>query len=158
MFREPRRKDRTISIDEGLYILNEKTWGTLGTISEDGWPYAVPLSYVYSEKNNAIYFHCASVGHKIENLEFSDKVSFTVVGKTKVQPELFSTLYESVIVFGKCTQVTGQEKLNAFMEFIAKYNPAGLDQVEQKVRSKGDAVRVYKIEIEHITAKAKRLK
>ena len=48
MFREPRRKDRTISIDEGLYILNEKTWGTLGTISEDGWPYAVPLSYVYS--------------------------------------------------------------------------------------------------------------
>ena len=85
-------------------------------------------------------------------------ISFTVVGKTQVQPELFSTLYESVIVFGTCKQVYDKEKLEAFMEFVEKYNPEGMDQVEKKVGANGDAVRVYKISIEHITAKAKRLK
>ena len=158
MFREPRRKDRTISLDDGIQILLDNTWGILGTIGPDGWPYSVPLSYVYSQKNNAIFFHCASSGHKIDNIEFSDKVSFTVVGKTQVQPELFSTLYESVIVFGTCKQVYDKEKLEAFMEFVEKYNPEGMDQVEKKVGANGDAVRVYKISIEHITAKAKRLK
>ena len=69
MFREPRRKDRTISLDDGIQILLDNTWGILGTIGPDGWPYSVPLSYVYSKKNNAIFFHCASSGHKIENID-----------------------------------------------------------------------------------------
>ena len=157
MFREPRRKDRTISIAEGKQILKDNTYGVLGTVSEDGYPYTVPLSYVYSEEEDAIFFHCGKSGHKIENIERCGLVSFTVVGRTEVQPELFSTLYESVTVFGKCEQVVGKEKLDAFMLFIEKYNPAGLAKVPDKVRSNGDAVRAYRIKIEHMTAKAKKL-
>lgn len=158
MFREPRRKDRTISLEEGKQILAENTWGVLGTVSDDGYPYTVPLSYVYAEDENAVYFHCGREGHKVENIERSNRVSFTVVGKTQVQPELFSTLYESVIVFGKCIQVFDDDKLRAFIKFIEKYNPDGISKVPDKVRTNGDAVRMYKIEIQHITAKAKKLR
>lgn len=158
MFREPRRKDRTISIEEGKKILDKCTWGILGTVSADGYPYTVPLSYVYCEDENAVFFHCGKSGHKIDNLELSDKVSFTVVGETMVQPELFSTMYESVILFGNCRQLYCEEKLNAFVKFIEKYNPEGISMVPKKVESNGDAVRMYKIDIQHITAKAKRLK
>ena len=157
MFRYPRRIDRTISDDEGKEILKNNTWGVLGTISEDGYPYTVPLSFVYAEKENSIYFHCAAIGHKVDNIDFCNKVSFTVVGKTKVQPELFSTLYESVVIFGICTQIFDNEKINAFKKFIQKYNPDGLDQVEHKIALNGATLRVYKITIQHITAKSKKL-
>lgn len=33
--------------------------------------YGVPLSYVFM--NNSIYFHCAAIGHKPENIHYNNK-------------------------------------------------------------------------------------
>ena len=57
MFREMRRKNQLLSLEETISILEQETSGTLAVLGDDGYPYAVPLSYVYEASK--IYFHCA---------------------------------------------------------------------------------------------------
>lgn len=52
---ETRRKDRLLDDDECKRILRSGSYGVLSTINENGYPYGVPLSYVYF--NDFIYIH-----------------------------------------------------------------------------------------------------
>ena len=45
MFPEMRRSKQQLSDQESLSILQRGTSGVLALAGEDGWPYAVPLSY-----------------------------------------------------------------------------------------------------------------
>ena len=98
MFREMRRKRQQLSTEECIAILEKMTSGVLALNEEGGYPYAVPLSYVYSD--NKIYFHSAIKGHKIELLEKNENVSFCVIFQDHIVPEEFTTYFQSVIVFG----------------------------------------------------------
>lgn len=154
MFREMRKKQREITEEEGIEILNNGEYGILATIGENGYTYATPLSYVYY--NDAVYFHCAVEGSKLDNIKYNDKVSFCVVGKTKVLPEKFSTEYESAIVFGRAIILEKEEKIRVLTAIIEKYSPdfkkEGLEYIE---RAAG-ATCVVKIEIDRLTGKARR--
>ena len=75
MFREMRRKDREISINDSREILTKACYGVLSTISENGYPYGVPVNYVFY--NGYIYFHSAKEVHKIDNIKNNSKVSIT---------------------------------------------------------------------------------
>jgi len=150
-----RRKDREISLQDAINILNKGEYGVLATCGSDDHPYAVPLNYVYFD--NSIYFHCANEGHKLDNIVFNEKVSFCVVGAAKVLPEQFSTLYESTIVFGRAKKVFGEEKRNALVKLIEKYSKDYLEEGLKYIDNEWDKVCVIKIEIEKITGKAKRL-
>ena len=81
MFVQMRRAERALPEEESLELLCCGQYGILSTIGSDGYPYGVPMSYVY--KNHKILLHSAGEGHKISNLTFSDKVSFCVVGKSQ---------------------------------------------------------------------------
>ena len=64
MFRPMRRFKQQLSKEECEEILNNCKSGVLAVIGDSGYPYAVPLSYVYF--NDKIYFHCAKEGHKVD--------------------------------------------------------------------------------------------
>lgn len=49
MFREMRRRRQQLSPEECKRILAEGTSGVLAVRGDEGYPYAVPLSYVYEE-------------------------------------------------------------------------------------------------------------
>ena len=85
MFREMRRNRQQLSEEESLAVLERGTSGVLAVLGDEGYPYAVPLSYVY--RNGKIYFHCAKSGHKLEALKHCGKVSFCVVDQDQVKPE-----------------------------------------------------------------------
>src|SRR5512137_1999000 len=108
-----RRKDREISRQEAIEILDSAEYGVLSTVDRNGQPYGIPLSYVY--KDNAIYFHCAVAGQKLDNMADNAKVSFCVTGKTTVLPESFGTLYESAIAFGTAREVHDAERHQALV-------------------------------------------
>ena len=63
MFREMRRRRQQLTHEECLAILERGTSGVLAVSGEDGYPYAVPLSYVY--RDGRLFFHCAKSGHKL---------------------------------------------------------------------------------------------
>ncbi|MGL4742578.1 MAG: pyridoxamine 5'-phosphate oxidase family protein [Sarcina sp.] len=154
MIKEMRRKNRELSIDESIIILNNNDYGILSTTNEDGYSYGVPISYIYI--NNSIYFHCALEGHKLNNLKNNDKVSFCVVGKTQILPDKFSTNYESVILFGKTNEVYNNEKEMALLEIIKKYSPNYIAQGIDYIKKASKGTKVFKINIEHISGKAKK--
>lgn len=57
MFRNMRRIKQLLSIEETAAIFERGTSGTLALLGDDDYPYAVPISYVYSD--GKIYFHSA---------------------------------------------------------------------------------------------------
>lgn len=154
MFREIRRKDRQLEDKDIVEILKNNNYGVLSTVSEDGYPYGVPLSYIYL--NDAIYFHSATKGHKFDNITSNDKVSFCVVGQTQVLPDEFSTKFESVIIFGMAIEIFDDEKNMALLEIVNKYSPDYIEQGKEYISKASKATRVAKITVEHITGKAKR--
>jgi nitroimidazol reductase NimA-like FMN-containing flavoprotein (pyridoxamine 5'-phosphate oxidase superfamily) len=152
--RNIRRKDRQIGTDEAIDLLKNCEYGVLSTIGSDGQPYGVPLSYVY--KDHGIYFHCALTGHKIENIQSNPKVSFCAVGNTNVLPAEFGTEYESVIAFGVAAEIQGEEKDNALLWLLEKYCPDFIEEGKRFIEEKKKATKVIKIQIGHMSGKARR--
>lgn len=149
-----RRKDRMITNDKALSILNRGEYGILSIVSTGNEPYGVPLNYCLID--GCIYFHCAVEGRKIDNINNNNKGSFCVVGKTEVLPEKFGTNYESCIVYGLISESFGEEKQLALESLVHKYSksfvPEGLRYIE-KFR---DKTKVFKIAIESISGKARK--
>lgn len=153
MFKKIRREDRVLDEKGSVELLKKCEYGILSTIGEDGYPYGIPISYAYDD--GMIYFHCAKdVGHKLENLKFNNKASFTVVGETKVISSAFSTDYESVVVFGKISPL--DDKIKGLEKIVKKYSPEYVDKGKKYAENSKDNVGVYVMKIEHISGKAKK--
>ena len=86
--RNMRRKRQQLPEEETIYLLRHATSGVLSLLDESGYPYGVPISYVYDD--NKLYFHSALNGHKIDAIRHSDKASFTIICKDEVHPETFA--------------------------------------------------------------------
>lgn len=72
-----RRKQCEIRNREEIeQILERARIGRLATLGADGYPYVTPVNYVFYRQ--AIYFHCAHKGEKIDNIKGCDKVCFEV--------------------------------------------------------------------------------
>lgn len=153
MFKEMRRKDREILGKDIDDILIKGEYGTLSTIGDNGYPYTVPLSYVYF--NNSVYFHCAKEGCKLQNIEKNNKVSFCVVTDTEVLPDKFSTKYRSVIIFGTAGIVTDNLKETILIKLIEKYSPDFFNEGKKYAERAKDNTILIKISIDHMTGKSR---
>lgn len=154
MFRELRRTDRKMSETDTIDLLVSADYGVLSTNGLDGYAYGVPLSYTYM--NDAIYFHCALDGHKLDNLRENNEVSFCVVGETEVLAEKFSMKYQSVIVFGTILEVEDEEKERALIGLLEKYSSEHMESGMKYLNNDRDKTVVLKLEIEHISGKARK--
>lgn len=156
MFKKIRRQDRKIETVEAIDILKNGEYGVMSTINENGYAYGVPLNYVYI--NDSIYFHSAITGNKLDNIRENNKVSFCVVGETNILPGMFSTMYESVIVFGKAVEVLDTEKYEALLALVDKYSNQYIEEGKEFIKNASNKIKVIKICIERITGKAKKNK
>lgn len=152
---EMRKKDRQLTREEGIRLLETAEYGVLSTISEDGTPYGLPMSYAYTD--GTIYMHGAKAeGHKILNIKNSSKASFTVVSNTEVLPGKFSTKYMSAIVFGKASLVNAEEeRKKALIALLQKYSADFMEKGIQYMNSAIDKVYIIKVDVEDLTAKGR---
>lgn len=169
MFRELRRKEKQLTTDECNKILAVAEWGTLATIGEDEYPYAVPVNFAYHNGN--IYFHCATAGHKLDNIQYCPNVSFNVVTDVFVVPLIskndtnslqefkgFDTNFNSLTIFGKAVEVFDNEKLEGLGALLKKFLSANDYTKYKDVGSKYivnslNRTKLIKIEIIHMTGK-----
>ena len=152
-FREMRRKRQQLSEEESIGILQKSTAGTLALLGDNGYPYAVPISYVYAD--GKLYFHSALSGHKIDAIRNYDKASFCVIDKDDVRPEKYTTYFRSVIAFGRIHIIEDeQEKLKTARLLGDRYNP-NQEKALQKELEKGlSRMLMIRFDIEHLTGKA----
>lgn len=152
MFRELRRLDKRLPIHEGEKILELGVFGVLSSVGEDGYPYGVPVNYVFADR--AIYFHCALSGHKLDNLSSCEKVSFCVVTNVKVIPEAFSTTYTSVVAFGTASLIQDRkEKIFALEELVRKYSLEHFETGKYDSEKLVDTTGIVRVTIEHLSVK-----
>jgi len=152
--KELRRKDRAITKDEAIALLNRAEYGVLSTVTENGKPYGVPLNFCMIDR--CIYFHCAVEGQKIDNIKKNKSVSFCAVGNTEILPEKFGMIYESVIVSGEVEEVFDMNKQIAMEGMLHKYSPDYFDKGIKYIEGLKEKTRVFKITINTLTGKARR--
>ena len=150
MFPDMRRKKQQLSNEETEEILRRGSHGVLALLGNEGWPYALPISYVYDE--GRLYFHCAAAGHKLEAIAREPKASLCVVDMDEVIPELFTTAYRSAIAFGRLRVLEDREEIVRALEALCgKYSP-GLDTAEE-IKKHLNNVCVLEMNVEHVSGK-----
>jgi len=149
-----RRNDRELVTEDALALLDGAEYGILSTVSKDGAPYGVPLSFCVMD--GSIYFHCALEGRKLENLEHNRAVSFCVVGNTRVLPEKFGTLYESAVASGEAIEVFDEDKQRALEGLVRKYAADFIESGAKYIDGLRHKTRVYRIVVSSVTGKARR--
>lgn len=151
-FREMRRKRQQLSEADSVAILKKATSGTLALLGENGYPYAVPISYVYSE--GKLYFHSAMSGHKVDAIRSCDKASFCVIDQDNVQPKKYTTFYRSVIAFGRIHIIEDEaEKLKTACMLGNRYNPNQEDTLQKEIENGLSRMLAIRFDIEHLTGK-----
>ena len=152
MFREMRRKRQELSRERAEEILKGRKLGVLGVNGDGGYPYTVPVNYTY--QNGKIYFHGAKAGHKYDAMLRDDRVSLAVIDRDEIDAERLTTLYSSVIVFGRVRIIEDEaELIKLGMSFGLQFlnDP---EKVESEVKLELPALSMFEITPEHITAKA----
>ena len=150
-FREMKHANQQLSDEEAIAILQRGKSGVLALHGDNGYPYAVPISYVYHE--GKIILHGAPAGHKHELLARDNHVSFCVVDLNDIVPQEFTTYFRSTIVFGTVRTITDPAEKQAALEAVGhKYAP-GQNGLLPYIGKHFDYVKVMVLEIDHLTAK-----
>lgn len=153
MFRPIRKKKNELTRDVAVALLQESRRAVLAVQGDDGYPYAIPINYLYDDEAGRIYFHGARAGHKIDAIKRCDKVCFTVYGHESIKAEPWAPFVQSVVIFGRCTLVADQDRaIQLVRRFAGKYYP-DMALVDQEIASSGKSVQMFEIEIEHLSAK-----
>ena len=151
-FRDMRRKRQQLSESESVCILQKATSGTLALLGDNGYPYAVPISYVYHE--GKLYFHSALAGHKVDAIRQCDKASFCVIEQDDVQPKKYTTFFRSVIAFGRIHIIEDEaEKLSTARMLGNRYNPNDDESLKKEIESGLSRMLMIRFDIEHLMGK-----
>jgi len=152
-----RRADKVMSHAQAQETLQRGYCGRLATIGEDGYPYCVPLLYVWL--NGEVFLHNAKArGHLRASVDHDPRVCFEVDEPGEVFPYGrfecdTSVAFRSVILFGRIRVVDETEAKQQFFEaLMQKYAKAEWE------RPKGfftrlDQITLYAIAVERITGK-----
>ena len=130
--------------------------GRLALISPEGYPYVVPMHFVYLDEK--IYCHGLPRGQKIDYLNQNPNIGFEIDEMTGlltegvVVPCDVNTEYQSVIILGKASFIQDIDRKEAVLtKIVEKYTPylVEADLPEKMIR----VTAVIEITIEKCTGK-----
>lgn len=148
-----RRKERQMSGEDTLRVLQEGGFGVLSLLTPEGTPYGIPLTYAVRDGQRlSLYIHCAREGRKLDCLHAGGAAHFVVVGATHVVPEKFSIEYESVMLEGSLSEVTDEAEKRQGLLCIAEKYSAGFDGAAY-ADAAGKATRVLRFDVESMSGK-----
>ena len=103
----------------------------MATIGSDGYPYITPVNFVYHREH--IYFHCAPMGEKLDNIARNPHVCFEVDVPLAYLDASFESdrhgckvhqFYHCVIIRGDASVLpNGSIKTSALNALVAKHEP-----------------------------------
>lgn len=154
-----RREREVTDLQEILEIIEKGKVLHLG-LSDEGWPYVVPMNYGYEYEDGELHFylHGAVQGYKYEILEKNPKVSFALEadlipfeGKVACQ---YGMAYRSVMGRGYASIVTEVEEKEKALTLLMKEQTGKDFAFDEKLVS---IVNVIRIDVKEFTAKMRKL-
>lgn len=152
-----RRADLAMSEEQAHAALRHGYAGRLATVGPDGWPYVVPLLYVW--KTGVIYVHNSSApGHLRTNVENNSRVCFLVDEPGTVYAygrfECDSALScSSVMAFGAIRIVDSDDEKAGFCDALMEKYAADVSGRPKGFYPRLDHITVYAIQVERLTDK-----
>jgi nitroimidazol reductase NimA-like FMN-containing flavoprotein (pyridoxamine 5'-phosphate oxidase superfamily) len=147
--------EKITNISEMEAILGRCETGRFVTLDTSGYPYPLPVHYVYDAGH--IYLHGKGEGEKIANMNRDARVAFEAEENLGYRqngdsPCKVSTAYYSVVIRGKAAVLADAQRREAVLKLIAaKYAPqANLDAMTQEAIA---STTVIEITIERMTGK-----
>jgi len=146
------RKDKEITdISDIERIIKKATYCRIGLVDNDE-PYIIPICFGY--EGNALYFHGASEGRKVELIRKNNKICFEIdtdVELTKAEePCGWAMRYRSVIGVGRAHFLEGDEEKSRGLGVIVRHYTEG-NFTFPKVKL--DKIVVVRVDIESITGR-----
>ena len=153
MFREMRRFKQQVENQDCVEILKNEKRGVLSVIGDEGYPYTVPMDFLYEEEENTVYFHCAKEGHKIDSIHNCDKVCFTTWNTGFQKDGDWAWNVTSVVVFGHA-ELVEDDKLTCdkTRKIGLKYYPT-TEEVDEEMERDISRVQLVALHIDHMTGK-----
>ena len=152
MFREMRRNKQQLEFETCQSILVQGKRAVLSLLGDEGYPYGVPVNYVYDPVTKTAYIHGAKAGHKIDAIRNHSKVCFTVWQEAFQKEGDWSWYIDSVIAFGQAELVQDSIVTEREVRKMAmKYYPT-MQEVEEGMTSLPN-VQLIAVHFEHITGK-----
>ncbi|MBR3146959.1 MAG: pyridoxamine 5'-phosphate oxidase family protein [Eubacterium sp.] len=159
-FRKMRRFKQELDHETCLEIIQRATSGVLSVSGDEGYPYGVPLSYVFvaadaDDQPDKFYFHCAKTGHKIDAVRACDKVCFTIIDRDDVVADEFTTYFRSVICFGRAKILETPEEIMPAIRLLAdRYSPdESEEKKEAEISREFPGLAMIELDVEHMTGK-----
>ncbi len=123
-----RRKDRALSTEQAWELLTSEAVGRLALATPQGEPYIVPLNHVVID--NIIYFHCATVGRKLDIIRENPKACYEVDRFLGIKdgPDAcdYGAYFESALAFGECFEVIDiAQKVDLLNELTRRHAAEG---------------------------------
>jgi nitroimidazol reductase NimA-like FMN-containing flavoprotein (pyridoxamine 5'-phosphate oxidase superfamily) len=152
-----RRKDREITDRTEIDALLGRAKVCRVAFAVNDEPYVVPLSHGYDPEANALFFHTAREGKKIDCIEANPRVCFEVEGRVEVKEGderacSWSVRYESVIGFGTISELVSPEEKDRALACVAEQQ-AGRSMKWATDEKAVSGTRVWRLDIEAMTAK-----
>ena len=160
-----RREREVTDINDILQIINETKILHLG-LSDEGWPYVVPMNYGYDVREEdgtlhvCLYLHGAKEGRKAAAFAADPRVAVEMDYNHEVITGdytcAYSYAYRSIMGNGTITEVTDPEvKKKGLEKIMAHIAPeAKIDFLPEMV----ERVAVWRIDIDTFTGKERRRK
>lgn len=153
MFRKVRKIKNELDEKTTKEVLKKAPRGVLALNGDDGYPYGLPLNYVYDEDNNALYFHGTKTGYKIDCIEKSPKASFTALLEEGVSDDGWSKNVSSVVAYGLLEEIEHSDFARDALEKLAqKYYPSE-DLVEENIKANFKNTKMLAFHINYMTGK-----
>ena len=97
MFRKVRKKVNEISVELAKDLVKKSRRGILAVNGDDGYPYAIPINYLYDEESQKIFFHGSKAGYKVDSLKKLIKICFTANGNEYIKEESWAPFLQSAV-------------------------------------------------------------
>ena len=146
-----RRKKQELTEKQCLDILRRAKTATLALSGDDGYPYSVPMNFVYED--GKIYFHGAKEGHKMDCLKQCDKASFCVMDKGFKKDGEWAIHYQSVIVFGKIHMVNDPDKVKEICTQLCLKFTDDQNYIDHELKYSGPSVQCFELIPDYISGK-----
>ena len=151
-----RRTEQAITDPEDLQaVLLGQRYMTVA-MCRDGEPYVVTLNHGYSAEENALYFHCAPAGLKLDFLRENPTVCATAVEDLGYRTGECAHAYRSVVVRGQLRVVADREGKARGLRVLLAHHEGDPRNVESRLLPDDAAysrVTVLRLEIDEITGK-----
>jgi uncharacterized protein len=153
------RPDRELKSESEINAVLEKGKFVVISMCRNNEPYIVTLSYGFDVKRNALYFHCAPKGLKLEFLNSNSKVCATVIEDGGYIEDECAHEYKTVVFWGNMHVVNELNEKKHGMDILLRHlekQDSVINELKFKLEDRYLKMNVLRLDIGQIHGKAGR--